>query len=99
MWEYNGTVHQLSIDFKKAYDQLGGKHYTTFSLSLEYPGYLVGLIKMCLNETYSTVRIGKNLTDNFTIENGLKQGDALLPLLLNLVWNMPSGGFKRTRRY
>jgi hypothetical protein len=37
-WEYNGTVHQLFMDFKKAYDQLGGKYYTMFSLSLEYPG-------------------------------------------------------------
>jgi hypothetical protein len=22
MWEYNGTVHQLFIDFKKAYDSV-----------------------------------------------------------------------------
>jgi hypothetical protein len=33
----------------------------------------VGLIKMCLNETYS--RVGKSLSDKFTIENGLKQRD------------------------
>jgi hypothetical protein len=32
---------------------------------------------MCLNETYSKVRIGKHLSDSFTIQNGLKQGDAL----------------------
>jgi hypothetical protein len=38
---------------------------------------------MCLNETYSKVRIGKHLSDNFPIQNGLKQGDALLPLLFN----------------
>jgi hypothetical protein len=38
---------------------------------------------MCLNETYSRVRIDKNLSDKFTIQNGLKQGDALLPLLFN----------------
>jgi hypothetical protein len=44
---------------------------------------LVWLIKMCLNETYSKVRIGKHLSDSFPIQNGLKQGDALSPLLLN----------------
>jgi hypothetical protein len=44
---------------------------------------LVRLIKMCLNETYSKVRIGKHLSDNFPIKNGLKQGDALTPLLWN----------------
>jgi hypothetical protein len=37
---------------------------------------------MCLNETYSRVRIGKHLSDRFPIKNGLKQGDALSPLLL-----------------
>jgi hypothetical protein len=36
---------------------------------------------MCLNETYSKVRIGKHLPENFPIQNGLKQRDALSPLL------------------
>jgi hypothetical protein len=44
---------------------------------------LVRLIKMCLNEISSKVRIGKHLSDNFPIQNGLKQGDALSPLLFN----------------
>jgi hypothetical protein len=35
-WEYNDTVHQLFVGFKKAC-QLGGKHHTAFMLSLEYP--------------------------------------------------------------
>jgi hypothetical protein len=42
----------------------------------------VGLVKMCLNETYSRVHIGKYLS-KFTTENGLKKGDALSPLLFN----------------
>jgi hypothetical protein len=44
---------------------------------------LVRLIKMCLNETCSKVRIGKHLSESFPIQNGLKQGDALSPLLFN----------------
>jgi hypothetical protein len=47
------------------------------------PWNLVGLIKMCVNETDSRVRIGKNLSDKFTVQNGLKQEDALSPLLFN----------------
>jgi hypothetical protein len=44
---------------------------------------LVRQIKMCLNETYGKVRVGKFLSDDFRIQNGLKQGDALSPLLFN----------------
>jgi hypothetical protein len=44
---------------------------------------LVTLIKMCLNETYSKVSIGKDLSDYFPTQNGPKQEDALLPLLFN----------------
>jgi hypothetical protein len=40
-------------------------------------------VTICLNETYSKVHIGKYLYDTFPIQNGLKQGDALLPLLFN----------------
>jgi hypothetical protein len=38
---------------------------------------------MCLNETYSKVRIGKYLFGTFPIPNSLKQGDVLSPLLFN----------------
>jgi hypothetical protein len=38
---------------------------------------------MSLTETYSKVRVGKNVSDRFPIGNGLKQGDALSPVLFN----------------
>jgi hypothetical protein len=44
---------------------------------------LVRLIQMCLNEAYSKVRIGKHLSDTFSIQNGLKQGDPSSPLPFN----------------
>jgi len=40
-------------------------------------------MKMSLTETYSRVRVGKNVSDWFPIRNGLKQGDALPPMLFN----------------
>jgi hypothetical protein len=45
---------------------------------------LVRFIKMCLSETYSKVCIGECFSDSFPIQNGLKQGDALSPLLFNV---------------
>jgi len=38
---------------------------------------------MFLTETHGRIQVGKNLFEMFPIRNGLKQGDALLPLLFN----------------
>jgi hypothetical protein len=47
---------------------------------------LVRLLKMCLNETYSRVRVGKHLPDMFPIRNDLKQGDVLSPSLFKIAF-------------
>ena len=82
-WEHNEAVHQLFIDFKKAYDSV--KREALYNILIEFgiPKKMVRLIKMCLTETYSRVRVGKNLSEMFPIRNGLKQGDALSPLIFN----------------
>jgi len=56
-----------------------------YNILIEFwvPKKLVRLIKMCLTEMYSRVQVGKNLSNMFPIRNGLKQGDALSPLLFN----------------
>jgi retron-type reverse transcriptase len=82
-WEYIGTVHQLFIDFKKANDSVRREVLYNILTEFGIPRKLVGLIQMCLNETYSTVRIGKLQSDKFPVQNGLKQGDVLSPLLFN----------------
>jgi hypothetical protein len=82
-WEFNGTVHQLFIDFKKVYDSVSREVLYSILIESGIHRKLFGLIKMCLNETYSTVRISKYQSDKLPIQNGLKQGDALSPLLLN----------------
>jgi hypothetical protein len=66
-----------------AYDSV--RRVVLYNILIEFgiPMKLVRQIKMYLNETYSKVRIGKHLSANFPIQNGLKQGDALSPLLFN----------------
>jgi hypothetical protein len=73
-WEYNDTVHQLFIDFKKACDSVRREVLYSILIELGIPRKLEGLINMCLNQTYSRVHIGKNLSEKFPIQNGLKQG-------------------------
>jgi hypothetical protein len=41
---------------------------------------------MCLNQTYSSVRVGIYLSEMYPIKNGLKQADALSPLLFSLAF-------------
>jgi len=67
----------------KAYDS--GRMEVLYNILIEFgiPKKLVRLIKICLNETHSRVRVGKNLSDVFPIRNGLKHGNALSPLLFN----------------
>ena len=42
---------------------------------------------MCLNEASSRVQVGKHLFDMLPIRNGLKQVDALSPLVFNFAIN------------
>jgi len=76
-------VHQLFIDFKKAYDSVWREVLYNILIEFVIPMKLVRLIKMYLTEMYSRVRVGKNLSDMCPIRKGLKQGDALSPLLFN----------------
>jgi hypothetical protein len=70
------------MDFKKT-DSVRREVLYNILIESGIPGKLVGLIQMCLNETYTTVRTGKYQSDKFPIQNGQKQGDALSPLLFN----------------
>jgi hypothetical protein len=69
-WEYNGTVHQLFIDFKKAYESF--KREVLYNILLEFliTKKLVTLIKMCFHESYSKVRLGKFCLINFLSRMG-----------------------------
>jgi hypothetical protein len=68
-WEFNSTIHQLFIDFKKAYHSVRRVVLCSILIEFGIPRKLVGLIEVYLNETYSTVRIGKYQSDKFPFQN------------------------------
>jgi hypothetical protein len=76
-WEHNEIVYEPFICFKKACYSF--RREVLYSVLIEFyvPVKLIRLIKMCVNETYNEVRIGKSLSDKFPIQKGLKQGNAL----------------------
>jgi hypothetical protein len=63
--ECNKAVHQLFTDLKKAHDPVRREVLYKILLEIDTPLKLVRRIKMCLNETYSKVRIGKHLFEVF----------------------------------
>jgi hypothetical protein len=95
--EFNGTVQQLFIDFKKAYDSIRREVFYNILIEFGIPRKVVGLINMYLNETYSTVRIDKFQSDRFPIQNVLKQGDALSPQLFNFTLEYAIGRVQENR--
>jgi hypothetical protein len=84
-------VHPLFVDFKKVYYSVRREVLYNILIEFGIPMELVRLIKVCLNEPYSRVRVDKHLSDMFPIANGLKQVNALSSLLFNFVVEYATG--------
>jgi hypothetical protein len=63
------------MGFKKAYGTVGREVLYSISGEFGISVKLRTLLETCLNETYSKVRICKNLRGTLPNQNGLKQGD------------------------
>jgi len=66
-------VHQLYIDLKKAYNSIRSEVIYNILTEFGFPMKLVRLIKICPNETYSRIQVGKHLSDMFLINKCLKR--------------------------
>jgi len=54
-------------------------------LHVNYPLLLSNFNEKWVGKNFNEKWVGKNVSDRFPIRNGLKQGDALSPLLFNFV--------------
>jgi hypothetical protein len=90
------TVHDIFIGFKKVCDSVRREVLYNILIEFGVPMKLDRSIKMCLNETYSEVLIGKHLSDSFPIQNGLKEM-LYHHCFSTLLQNMPLGRCRKTR--
>ena len=71
------------IELKKACDLVGRDVLYNILVEFCIPVKVIRLIKVCLNEFCSTVRVSKHLSDMFPIRNGLKQGGVIRRVQVN----------------
>jgi len=60
-YEYNDRVRLLFIDFDKAYESVMREVLYNILIEFGTSMKLARLIKICLNDTYSKVRMGKSV--------------------------------------
>jgi hypothetical protein len=82
-YEFNQPVHMMFVDFEKAYDSVIRCKLNEILINFGIPKKLVRLVRMCMAGSQGGVRLGNELSEFFPIHNGLRQGDALSPLLFN----------------
>lgn len=82
--EFQIDTHHLFIDFKVAYDSVDREQLYRAMSHLGIPAKLVRLCRMTMEKSRCSVKVGKNTTEPFDVEKGLRQGDALSCNLFNI---------------
>ncbi|KAF0702148.1 craniofacial development protein 2-like, partial [Aphis craccivora] len=82
--EYQSGFRKVFVDFRKAYDSIHRDSLYNILQEFGFPRKLIALTRICMNDTKYQVRVDQTLSEEFEVITGLKQGDALSPLLFNI---------------
>jgi hypothetical protein len=82
--EFDKDIHLLFVDFKAAYDSINREKLWEVMGKLGIPAKLTRVIKACTYNSKSKVSFGGDLSEEFPVTTGLRQGDALSPALFNI---------------
>jgi len=83
-WEHNIEIHQIFVDFQKAYDSIRGDKLYAIMAHFGIPNKLIRLTKATMENSTYYVKIGTIMTDCFKVGTGLQQEDELAPNLYNI---------------
>ena len=82
--EYAKTSWHIFVDYKQAYDSVHRPSLWKILKSFDVPEKIIRLIKMTYDGSRGRVRIGGELTDEFDVRTGLRQGCPLSCMLFNM---------------
>ena len=84
MWEYNTKAFFLFIDLRKAYSLIPHETIWLANAKLGVPNSTIQLIQSFHQDMYATIKLDGNTLDPIAVENGLRQGCCMAPVLFNL---------------
>ena len=86
--EYHTPLFLCFVDLKKAYDSVNRDAlWTVLEWRYHLPSKLICILKVLHRETQGAVRAYGKVSDMFSINNGVRQGDVLAPTLFNLFFD------------
>lgn len=83
--EYGIDIHNIFVDYKQAYDSVRHKTVKRALDLFEIPQKLKKLTLLTIKEVQYKIRVGGEETQPINSNVGLRQGDALSPILFNMV--------------
>ena len=83
-WEHRSKAFFTFIDLKKAYDSVPRKAMWIALAKLGVPESTVTLIRSFHKGMKAAIRLGGKTLEEITVENGLRQGCCMAPVLFNL---------------
>lgn len=82
--EFDKDVYLLFVDFKQAYDSKVRSTVWNEMIKLGIPSKLVRMVKTCMLDSRCKVKFNSGVSEEFTVNAGVRQGDALSPVLFNI---------------
>ena len=80
--------HLIFVDLRKAYDSVPRAALWKALAVLGVPPPLINLLSSFHENMSACVRVGNSHTDSITINNGLRQGCTIAPVLFNLYFSL-----------
>ena len=84
-YEYNIELHNIFVDYSQTFDSVNRNKIIECLTKYKVPKKLIKLIGLTFINSTEKVKIGDQLTNEFRIVSGVKQGDPLSTTLFSIV--------------